>query len=172
MKEFKTLRWWAEETEQHTRLKQKWDDLSIFHISAPELLPSHLWTSWLSRTSLLGSHEGPWHSLELWEVPGGTGWSPCHALVPPDSCQSCPVRHHGVPKPNPYPVGCVLQIVPLLHSFTSLHMIKACKTTCVLTNVCTNRSLSVVGICMHWKLSKKQTNKQTIIHPDIWLSYI
>lgn len=70
----------------------------MFHISAPELLPSNLWSFGLTKTTLLGAHEGPWHPLELWEIPGGTWWNPCHALVPSGLSQHSQVRHPGVPE--------------------------------------------------------------------------
>lgn len=36
----------------------------------------------LIKSALLGAHEGPWHSLELWEVSSGAWWCPCHAIPP------------------------------------------------------------------------------------------
>ena len=70
-----------------TRPHRNRKNIVDFSLSAPERLPSNLWSFGLIKSALLGAHEGPWHSLELWEVSSGAWWRPCHALVPPGFSQ-------------------------------------------------------------------------------------
>lgn len=69
---------------------------SVLYFSAAARLPSPLRDCGLKQAYLLGADKSPWHPMELWEVPGGTQWSPCHALVPPSSYQHCQGWYHDV----------------------------------------------------------------------------
>lgn len=71
---------------------------SLFHLSATAFLSSPFWAYWLNRIYILGTHQGPWHPLEFWKVPGRAWWSPCHALGPWDSHQYSQVRYSGIPE--------------------------------------------------------------------------
>lgn len=72
--------------------------LSFLHFSAAALLSSPLGDCEHKQAHLLGASESARHPLELREVPGGTQWGPCHALVPPCSCQHCQGWYRGVPE--------------------------------------------------------------------------